>query len=508
MGGVRGILLDSSVLLSPSAAGNGDVNGDTRPSANFLLSKLRYSKIPFGISHAPGLPSPKEHLLQEMARTYSCTIHCFSLEDDISSEVARIWEGKEGTLIHVVSGRGADVCHKESGSGWLKVTVGFADEKTCNNPEYDVAAGTSNIFIQKLEELPLLICNLNKKAMLKEALIVGYVMKPSREEDFAKRGAFPLRPTQNGLMFLPLNYELPISSQLELVDAVLHKATDEILSVEMGSHSEFSEKVTFTRNLQELQRYIKCQPDCCVIDPFSNIFPILDRLTIQQILIGLETLKTQGRSKIRAPHFLKVDSFHEPYLEQRLAEAKLSLPNIVKPQVACGVSDAHSMAIVFKVDHYKDLNVPLPAVVQEYVDHSSLIYKFYALGGNVFYAVKKSIPNAETLMKLFSDKGTKPLHFDSLKSLPVATEQLNADNHQIDVELVKDAAHWLRGKLDLTIFGFDVVVQEGTGDHVIVDVNYLPSFKEVPDDVALPAFWDSLKEKIVSEKSKRARQTS
>ncbi|KAL3650037.1 hypothetical protein CASFOL_006440 [Castilleja foliolosa] len=508
MGGVKAILLDSSVLLSPSGAG--DVNGDTvlRPAANFLLSKLRYSKIPFGISQETGVPSSKEHFLQEMARTYSCTIFCFSPENDISSEVARIWEGNEGTLIHVVSGVGADVCHKESGSGWLKVTVGLADKKPCNDPEYDVAIGDSNIFIQKLEELPLLICNINKKAMHKEALIVGYVMKPSREEDFAKRGAFPLHPTQNGLMFLPLNYELPMSSQLKLVDAILHKATDEILSVDMGSSSEFGEKVTFTRNLQELQRNIKCQPDCCVIDPFSNIFPMLNRLKIQQILIGLEALNTHGQSKIRAPHFLKVDSFHEPCLEQRLAEAKLSLPNIVKPQVACGVSDAHSMAIVFKVDHYKDLNVPLPAVVQEYVDHSSLIYKFYVLGSSVFYAVKKSIPNADTLMNLFSDKGTEPLHFDSLKSLPVGTEQLNADNHQIDVELVKDAAHWLRGKLDLTIFGFDVVVQEGTGDHVIVDVNYLPSFKEVPNDVALPAFWDALKEKIFSEKSKRASQTS
>lgn len=61
-------------------------------------------------------------------------------------------------------------------------------------------------------------------------------------------------PTQNGLIFLPLNYELPVSSQLKLVDAILHKATDEILAVDMDSPSEFSDKVTFTRNLQELQR--------------------------------------------------------------------------------------------------------------------------------------------------------------------------------------------------------------------------------------------------------------
>ncbi|KAL6501127.1 hypothetical protein OROHE_025324 [Orobanche hederae] len=412
MGGVRGILLDVSVLLSPSAGDDDDVNVETllRPGSIFLLRKLRYSKIPFGISYARGLSSPKEFLLREMASTYSCTIFCFSAEDDISSEVARIWKGKGGTLIHVVSGCGADIQHKENGSAWLKVTVGFAEEKTSSDTEYDVENEISNIIIQKLEELPLLICNLNKKAIHKEVLVVGYVMKPSREEDFAKRGAFPLRPTQNGLMFLPLNYELPILSQLRLVDAVLHKATDEILAVDMDNPSEFSEKVAFTRNLQELQSY---------------------RLKIQQILNGLETFNSQGRSKIRPPHYFKefqlqsnlrlqVDSFHDD-LEQRLAEAKLSLPNIVKPQVACGVSDAHSMiylkvptseAIVFKVGQYKDLNVPLPAVVQEYVDHSSLVYKFYALGGKVFYAIKKSTPSADTLMNLFADKGLKPLHFD------------------------------------------------------------------------------------------------
>ena len=34
---------------------------------------------------------------------------------------------------------------------------------------------------------------------------------------------------------------------------------------------------------------------------------------------------------------MQVDSFKEPDLLQRMSEAKLSLPSIVKPQVACGV---------------------------------------------------------------------------------------------------------------------------------------------------------------------------
>ena len=45
-------------------------------------------------------------------------------------------------------------------------------------------------------------------------------------------------------------------------------------------------------------------------------------------------------------------------------------------------------------------------------------------------------------------------------------------------------------------------IQEGTGDHVIVDVNYLPSFKEVPNEVAIPAFWDAIKKKHELKKKK------
>lgn len=40
---------------------------------------------------------------------------------------------------------------------------------------------------------------------------------------------------------------------------------------------------------------------------------------------------------------MQVDSFDEPDLVQRLHDAKMSVPSIVKPQVACGVADAHSM---------------------------------------------------------------------------------------------------------------------------------------------------------------------
>ncbi|URD77638.1 Inositol 1, 3, 4-trisphosphate 5/6-kinase [Musa troglodytarum] len=152
--------------------------------------------------------------------------------------------------------------------------------------------------------------------------------------------------------------------------------------------------------------------------------------------------------EIQNQGWLTIDNFHEPNLRDQLSEANLSFPIIVKPQIACGVGDAHSMALVFKFEDFKEICVPLPAILQ---------------------------------------------------SLPVATDdqfsvgRLQADIQSLDVDLVKSAANWLKTELDLTIFGFDVVIQEDTGDHVIVDLNYLPSFKEVPDTDAIPAFWTAIK---------------
>lgn len=53
--------------------------------------------------------------------------------------------------------------------------------------------------------------------------------------------------------------------------------------------------------------------DCCVVDPLSNICPVLNRLEIQHILLGLKDLKSSGSHTIRAPHFLKVIFFFFPF---------------------------------------------------------------------------------------------------------------------------------------------------------------------------------------------------
>ena len=177
-------------------------------------------------------------------------------------------------------------------------------------------------------------------------------------------------------------------------------------------------------------------PDFCIIDPFKNIYPLLDRLQIQEILLRLQEPNTEGRPKLRAPHYLKVllyeihlcrsltlvllyctlltspifrhscfrallksiyvscillslpminfvlpiefagyfvtqvENFYGSELQKQLVEANLSFPLIVKPQVACGVADAHNMVacclcICIPVIQYQ-LNVRLCMIVQPY----------------------------------------------------------------------------------------------------------------------------------------------
>lgn len=503
---VKGVILDESEVLSASEhrtpTNANDSSFQLRPGASYLLRKVRHSNIRSGIAYGPGLSPDKVNELKRIAMEYSCD--CFLLNASMDggvNEITRAWGDVGGIIMYVVQNSKVSLC--KLSSNWLiTVVVSGAEGVTANK-------NSSILYINKLEELPLTICNFNKKATGNNVVVVGYVMKPSREEDFAKRGAFPLYPTPNGLIFLPLTFEIPLSSQLQKVDVVLHKATDEIISIELNNSPVSSNRITYTRGMQELQRYMEDHSDFLAIDPLSNIYPVLDRLKIQLILLRLQEQKANGRHAIRGAHFLKVNDFNDPGLPQRLSEAQLSLPCIVKPQVACGVADSHSMAIVFGTEDFEDLNIPLPAVVQEYVNHSSTLFKFYVLGDNIFHAVKKSTPNSGTLMKSYERNGLRPVLFDSLKSLPIDTENRNSEDSisckvDLDFELVKDAAKWLAETLDLTIFGFDVVIQEGTGDHVIVDVNYLPSFKEVDNDIAIPAFWDSIKLKFEARKMQQA----
>ncbi|GLT92814.1 hypothetical protein SLE2022_106300 [Rubroshorea leprosula] len=256
-----------------------------------------------GISYGFSLLADKVNLLESMVEPYSCD--CLPLSgsstDADVGEIARVWCDIRGSILYLAPNQ--DTPHKISCS-WLTINQDVEVANSCPK--------SSRLDIDKLDELPFTISHLNKKVMDKDVVTVGYIMKPSCEEDFVKRGAFPMCPTPNRLMFVPFTFELPLSLKLVRIDMVLHKATDEIKSIDLSYQPESSSKITYSPCMQELQRHTESHSRCSVVDPLNNIYPVLDRLAIQQILLGLEGLKPEDCCAIRAPHFLQVNNFDEP----------------------------------------------------------------------------------------------------------------------------------------------------------------------------------------------------
>jgi hypothetical protein len=69
-----------------------------------------------------------------------------------------------------------------------------------------------------------------------------------------QRGAFPLYPSKNGLIFVPLSFELPLASQLNELDMILHKMTDEIVSIDPNCSISFPKGISFSGGMSEIIR--------------------------------------------------------------------------------------------------------------------------------------------------------------------------------------------------------------------------------------------------------------
>ena len=207
-----------------------------------------------------------------------------------------------------------------------------------------------------------------------------------------------------------------------------------------------------------------------------------------------------------------------------LVAEKIGFPCIVKPRVACGVDWSHELAIISSphgFEHAEMGSTPLPAIVQEYVDHEPVVFKVYYAGG-MTQVVRRTLTAV-------SEEPTVSLgciRFHSLRQFPhyykdrrsgsrktkeprVPIEEEEEDNDDDDVygytqpcacrvpsprvkpcedafkgsrdsdleNVLKDIGVTLAALLGIRVLGFDAVVERGTGDVVIIDANYFPTFR-------------------------------
>lgn len=90
-------------------------------------------------------------------------------------------------------------------------------------------------------------------------------MKSSRYRELARRGAFPVLPT-DGLCFFPLDMSMALDRQGPL-DAVLQRLTDN-LEPAGGERGEM--RAVLSKEAARLQGYLAENPEICVVEPIED----------------------------------------------------------------------------------------------------------------------------------------------------------------------------------------------------------------------------------------------
>ncbi|KAL0490468.1 inositol-tetrakis phosphate kinase [Acrasis kona] len=273
------------------------------------------------------------------------------------------------------------------------------------------------------------------------------------------------------------------------VDILFMKITDEMNSVE-GKHL-----------VSQVQEYIAKNPNTLVVEKIENV----ERLTSRVDMYSFLGQKLQNSTSVGVPGITIVNQASTvEQLESDLKRDGVEFPVVVKTTAACGALETHEMAIVFNVPNLFDVltdkskfKIPLPVVVQQYINHDATLYKVYVIGNDTFVQARESIRN-------FRLEETETITFNSQAKLPdTLITQKNSDLHDSVTfktitpllslekekrEMFDNASKLICDSLDIYLLGYDLVTDSKTGKSFVVDVNYLPGFKGV----------DNLPEKLLA----------
>mmetsp|Transcript_16917 Transcript_16917/g.34811 ORF Transcript_16917/g.34811 Transcript_16917/m.34811 type:complete len:486 (-) Transcript_16917:91-1548(-) len=304
--------------------------------------------------------------------------------------------------------------------------------------------------------------------------------------------------------FVPLNLDLPLESQHGgRFDCILHKLTEDLLTVTNSSSDQASNLSHSRSRLARLTKYCAFSPSCNLIDPLPNVSLLMSRASIASILE--ESLgKIEGEGIFRAPKHAVINN--EKDREEFLSSTPhaLTYPLIAKPLDAAGTAESHKMTVVLNPSGLAD--VMLPCLLQAYENHGGVLFKVYVLGDYVRVFPRPSLPN----LPEGADFERRSLDFDSQKPYPTIREFKVVGSEpspstpaprvgpvHLTVPEVLPIADDIRRTFGLDLFGFDVLVRESGAsttpstkkddginakELVVVDVNYFPSYKELYKD--------------------------
>ncbi|CAM5151862.1 inositol-tetrakisphosphate 1-kinase isoform X1 [Chelonia mydas] len=275
---------------------------------------------------------------------------------------------------------------------------------------------------------------------------------------------------KRGIEVIQLDLTKPIEDQGPL-DVIIHKLTDVILEADQND----SQSLELVYRFQE---YIDAHPETIILDPLPAIRTLLDRSKSYELIRRIEAYMQDER--ICSPPFMELTSACGEDTLQVIEKNGLAFPFICKTRVAHG-TNSHEMAIIFNQEGLKAIQPP--CVIQSFINHNAVLYKVFVVGES--YTVVKR-PSLKNFSAGISDR--ESIFFNShnvskpeSSSVLTALDKIEGVFERPNDDVIREISKALRQALGVSLFGIDIIINNQTGQHAVIDINAFPGYEGVAE---------------------------
>lgn len=357
----------------------------------------------------------------------------------------------------------------------------------------------------------------------RDRLLVGYFLNDenykiiARLESEAKANMDhnPLFPI---FEFLPINVgcRTNISEHSPAIDFFIFKPSEEFSLICMSQENSD----TFKMAHQRLERLVEVEMQVPTFANLKNVLPTFHRRLIANFIERItEALNEKGLRQFGTLKWEYIDSVTNRQTLQ-FALQNVGYPVIIKKGIATGVDGAHDVAVASDYEsaskvlhdsnlikfesssfgnetdslvqnfasyfkHLTAVNYIFTAIrregviLQEYVpDHGGIVYKLYVVGDKSYVVVKRSLPiSSEQVIP-----GSLPIFLDESEIRAFSSPLPPLENEcPLSSEVISAIAAEAQTCMGLCVFGIDFLMDNEKKKFYIIDINFFPSFRGVPN---------------------------
>lgn len=276
-----------------------------------------------------------------------------------------------------------------------------------------------------------------------------------------------------------IDLERPIEEQGPF-SLIVHKVSDFLVKADQGD-------LVAKKIISAFESYVRKHPETVILDPLDNNRALLDRYK-QYRLIEQSGLAKEG--VVFTPPFVHLTSTNMDVNRGRIRRSKITFPIVCKPILAQGSTGAHQMCIIFSEAGLKD--VKPPCVAQSFVNHNAKLFKLFVIKDRYYITERPSLKNFQVgeyeTVFFYSHDISKPNSSSSLTELD-EVDKVNLENMMSQMrinsrlvpsnEILSKIVEIFSGKLGLTFYGIDIIIENGTSRYAIIDMNTFPGYDGV-----------------------------